>query len=69
MKTKQRIYFICIMIGVLLLAFGNTVIQNVYLQSSGFILLMLGIYKTSRIRTTSPEIQERELTEKHHEQS
>lgn len=68
MKTKQRIYFICIALGILLLALGNRATTNLYLQSVGFIFLMLGIYAFSRTQNPSREAGEKEITKKNHGQ-
>jgi hypothetical protein len=49
MKIKAGIYFLLIIAGVTALVAGEKFVQKEYAMSIGFILLMLGLYKTSRL--------------------
>ncbi len=48
MKTKGGIYFIPIILGIVIMTFGEKYILREYALSLGFILLMFGLYKVSR---------------------
>lgn len=47
MKIKQIIYFILIVAGATIMAFGDSFVVKEYALAIGIILLMFGIYKTS----------------------
>ncbi len=49
MKTKRIIYFLCIVAGAIVLGISQFVVQEEYYLSVGFILLMFGIYNTSKV--------------------
>lgn len=47
MKIKQIIYFLLIVIGALIMAFGPQFVEKEYALALGIIFLMFGIYKVS----------------------
>lgn len=48
MKTKRTIYFLMIVTGAILMGTGENWMRREYALSIGIVLLMLGIYKSSR---------------------
>ncbi|MDC6352131.1 hypothetical protein PP178_11255 [Zeaxanthinibacter sp. PT1] len=48
MKIKGIINFLLIAGGASLLASGDTLVKNEYAMSLGIIILMFGVYRTSR---------------------
>lgn len=48
MKTNHTIYFLLILSGALLMASADRLLRKEYAYSLGIVLLMFGIYKTSR---------------------
>lgn len=47
MKNKQFIYFLLLISGALLMAFGERYITKEYALALGIIILMFGVYKLS----------------------
>ena len=47
MKIKRIIYFILIVSGAIVMAFGDSFVVKEYALAIGIIILMFGIYKTS----------------------
>ncbi len=48
MKTKHTFYFLLILLGAVLMASGDRLLRKEYAFSLGIVLLMFGVYKTSR---------------------
>jgi len=51
MKTNRIIYFLLIIAGALIMATRDLWVQKEYAMSIGIILLMFGIYKSSKVWT------------------
>lgn len=51
MKTKRIIYFTLLIVGALIMGFGDNFIKKEYALSIGIVLLMFGIYKSTQVRT------------------
>jgi len=51
MKIKAWIYFMLVLLGIAAIAGGEMLLRREYAQGIGFILLMLGLYKISRLWT------------------
>ncbi|MGB5822364.1 MAG: hypothetical protein WBG90_22970 [Saonia sp.] len=49
MKTKQIIYFALIIVGAVVMGFGDTFLKKEYALCIGIVLLMFGIYKSTQI--------------------
>ncbi|WP_411031500.1 hypothetical protein [Spongiimicrobium sp. 3-5] len=49
MKTKRIIYFILIVVGALIMGFGDSFVTKEYALSLGIVFLMLGIYKSTQV--------------------
>lgn len=48
MKTKHTFYFLLILAGALLMASGDNLLRSEYASSLGIVILMYGVYKTSK---------------------
>ncbi|WP_297797097.1 hypothetical protein [uncultured Eudoraea sp.] len=55
MKTNRIIYFLLIIIGATIMATGDQWIQKEYSMSIGIVLLMFGIYKSSKVWSNAEE--------------
>jgi disulfide bond formation protein DsbB len=51
MKTNRIIYFLLIIAGAIIMATRDLWVQKEYAMSIGIILLMFGIYKSSKVWT------------------
>ncbi len=55
MKTNRIIYFLLIMAGAIIMATGDQLVKKEYAMCVGIILLMYGIYKSSKVWTKTDE--------------
>jgi cadmium resistance protein CadD (predicted permease) len=63
MKKKQIIYFLLIIVGAMIMGFGEVYVRKEYAFALGIIILMFGVYKSS----TSWATQDQETKEEEHE--
>ncbi|MGB5227046.1 MAG: hypothetical protein WBN55_02215 [Eudoraea sp.] len=55
MKTNRIIYFLLIIAGAIIMATGDQLVRKEYAMCLGIILLMFGIYKSSKVWTETDE--------------
>ena len=55
MKTNRIIYFLLIIAGAIIMATGDQLLKKEHAMSIGIILLMYGIYKSSKVWTKTDE--------------
>ncbi|WP_019670214.1 hypothetical protein [Eudoraea adriatica] len=55
MKTNRIIYLLFILAGAIIMASGEQLIRKEYAMCIGIILLMFGIYKSSKTSTGTEE--------------
>jgi len=55
MKTNRIIYFLLIIAGAIIMATGDQLVKKEYAMCVGIILLMYGIYKSSKVWTKTDE--------------